>query len=135
MLVDDFVCTYKRISNEEESDDLWRQQFLQAVGCSGPYDEHIISDSMEEAYALIRKSENGKMFLELAWQNGLAHPLNVFITHDKRDHNMNIIMIQAYFGWATMDLFHRLLIKLKLGDQVEWNEWQTILDTYQTYKK
>jgi hypothetical protein len=135
MLIDDFVCTYKRISDEEESDELWRQQFLQAVGSPGAYNDQIISDTMEEAYALIQTTNNGKMFLELAWEIGLAHPMNVFITRDRRDHNMDIILIQAYFGWATMDLFHRLLIKLKRGDVVEWNEWQTILDTYRTHKK
>lgn len=135
MLVDDIVCTYKRISDEEESDELWRQQFLQVVGCSEAYDERIISDTMEEAYALIQTSNNGKRFLELAWQNGLTHPMNVFITRDKRDHNMDIIIVQAYFGWATMDLFHRQLIKLKHGDEVKWSEWQTILDTYLSHKK
>jgi len=136
MIATDFVCTYKHISDDEdESDELWRRQFLQVVGCSKNYDDAIISESMKEARELILKSRFGGRFLDIIWANGLAHPLNAFITRDSRDFNNDLLLIQAYFGWSTMDILHRALIKLKQEKEVEWDEWQRIIDTYEEHKK
>lgn len=135
MISTDFVCTYKLLSDEEESDELWRQQFLQVVGCSKKYDDVTISATMKESYQLILKSKYGEQFLNSIWENGLAPPLGAFITRETRDPNTEILLIQAYFGWATLDVFHRALVKLKQGNEIEWEEWQSIIDTYEKHKK
>jgi len=135
MISTDFVCTYKLVTSDEEmSDELWRQQFLQVVGCNKQYNENLINSAMEEAHELISYSKNGKKFFDTIWKEGLAHPLNVFITRDVRDKTMDLICLQAYFGWSTLDLIHKALIKLKQGDEVEWNEWQAIVNTYKKHK-
>lgn len=135
MISTDFVCTYKFITDDEDtSDELWRQQFLQVVGCYKGYDDNTINSSMEEAYDLITKSKHGRQFFDSVWKEGLAHPLNAFITRDMRDKSMELICLQAYFGWPTLDLIHKALIKLKQGTEVEWEEWQTIINSYKKYK-
>jgi len=136
MIATDFICTYKELSQDQEaSDELWRQQFLQVVGCENKYDDIVICDAMKEARNLILQSKFGEKFLETIWENGLSHPLSVFITRKERDFSNDLLLIQAYFGWATMDLLHRALIKLKQMNEVEWQEWQRIIDTYEKYKK
>lgn len=135
MLCTDFICTYKSFEEEDPllSDDLWRAQFLQIMGCETNYDDEIVRSSVDEAYSIIIESPYGNKFFDAAHKIGIQGPLAVFMTKESRSKEMDVVVLQAYFCWSTMDLVHNLLRRLRHGskeEQPEWNDWQTILDTY-----
>jgi hypothetical protein len=129
------MCTYKNFEEEDPllSDDLWRAQFLQIMGCELGYDDVAVRESIDEAYNLIMTAHHGNKFFDEAHKLGVHGPLAVFLTKEDRTKEMDVVVLQSYFGWPTMDLIHNILRKLKTAppnSQLEWSEWQAVLDTY-----
>ena len=61
----DFICTYKLIEKESESEHLYRIQFLQAFQ-SENWNDDIINDKMKDLYENIKDNTNIKDIINLS---------------------------------------------------------------------
>lgn len=92
----DFICTYKLIENESESEHLYRIQFLQAFQ-SKAWDDTIINNKIEKLYDNIKHNNN----------------INEIINNIKKSKNLEIMI--TLLGDDDLTLF-KLLFKYELFD-------------------
>lgn len=126
MYISDFICTYKLLKDQDDSDELYRLQFLQIFDCLGGYNEQKVQEGLEDAYKTILSCKYGNKWFDLVWNVGLPSPMCCFLTHSKRDKHSDLLLIQAYYSWITMDLVHKVVCKIKNDshneNQVTWDE-------------
>ena len=92
----DFICTYKLIENESESEQLYRIQFLQAFQ-SENWDDDIINDKMKYLYANMKDNT----------------VINDIINNIKKSKNLEMMI--TLLGDDELTLF-KLLFKYELFD-------------------
>ena len=92
----DFICTYKLIENESESEQLYRIQFLQAFQ-SENWDDDIINDKMKYLYDNMKDNT----------------VINDIINNIKKSKNLEMMI--TLLGDDELTLF-KLLFKYELFD-------------------
>ena len=92
----DFICTYKLIENESESEQLYRIQFLQAFQ-SEKWDDDIINNKMKDLYENIKDNT----------------VINDIISNIKKSKNLEMMI--TLLGDDELTLF-KLLFKYELFD-------------------
>ena len=92
----DFICTYKLIENESESEQLYRIQFLQAFQ-SENWNDDIINDKMKTLYENIKDNT----------------VINDIINNIKKSKNLEMMI--TLLGDDELTLF-KLLFKYELFD-------------------
>lgn len=92
----DFICTYKLIENESESEQLYRIQFLQAFQ-SEKWDDDIINNKMKDLYENIKDNT----------------VINDIINNIKKSKNLEMMI--TLLGDDELTLF-KLLFKYELFD-------------------
>ena len=92
----DFICTYKLIENESESEQLYRIQFLQAFE-SENWNDDIINDKMKTLYENIKDNT----------------VINDIINNIKKSKNLEMMI--TLLGDDELTLF-KLLFKYELFD-------------------
>ena len=96
MYCSDFICTYKLIENESESEQLYRIQFLQAFQ-SENWDDDIINDKMKYLYDNMKDNT----------------VINDIINNIKKSKNLEMMI--TLLGDDELTLF-KLLFKYELFD-------------------
>ena len=96
MYCSDFICTYKLIENESESEQLYRIQFLQAFQ-SENWDDDIINNKMKDLYENIKDNT----------------VINDIINNIKKSKNLEMMI--TLLGDDELTLF-KLLFKYELFD-------------------
>jgi hypothetical protein len=106
----DFICTYKKFDNDEDSNNLFRSQYLQAFNLDF-FDLDIINDTCEKIYYLIKKYEENKLNKILA---GLynKHAKQLLPFSFKKNTYTNIFTFQILFSYDLFDMLHLCLIDL-----------------------
>ena len=107
MYITDFVCTYKRFENEEDSDDMYRAQYLQAFGIN-EYDFKKIDEKLEDLFFYFKNDKNGKKILEnLFKKKEKYYFLNFVCNQDKTNEIENNLeeLSKIFFILFSYDLF------------------------------
>lgn len=133
MYVTDFVCTYRRIDDEDASDELYRNQFLTAFDCQEGYDDSKINLGLNEVKQILLSHKEGKTFLEDAVQIGLPATLAIFSSFGEQSRDGNVdAVLRAFYGWQTMDLMHSFVSKIKNGEDVSRAQREALIGQYRT---
>ncbi len=100
-----FLCTYKSLEDEQDSNICYQIQLLQAFDLL-KYDDLIISNKIELCYNLLRENEEIKKILSIILnkQSNLEF-LNLFHNFD------NILVFQLLFSYNYFDIFHKSFSK------------------------
>jgi hypothetical protein len=95
------ICTYNLIEDGEESDMLYKIQFLQILK-QEEYDEKIINNKIEKLYNILKNNNLIKKIL-----------------NNKKHTSDDLVNFMFLFRYDTLYLFHKILINIfnnKLDD-------------------
>ena len=98
----DYICTYKQITEDDESEEglrelMYQMQYLQLFGLQ-KFDEAIINEKIESVY----KQLEHESFLD-----------ELFEFHTYKGYMHKEFMFRTLFAYEYLDLFHKLLYNLK----------------------
>ena len=93
----DFICTYKLMDNDDDRNDLYQIQFLQAFGL-----RHFNQDEMSENVL--------QLYNELKDCNEIQEILEEGVKANPQMNMTHAIMFMCLFSYDFFDLFHKCLI-------------------------
>jgi hypothetical protein len=93
----DFICTYKLMDNDDDRNDLYQIQFLQAFGLRH-FNEDEMSENVLQLYHQLKDCNEIQEILE----EGVKANPQMNMTH--------AIMFMCLFSYDFFDLFHKCLI-------------------------
>ena len=93
----DFICTYKLMDNDDDRNDLYQIQFLQAFGLRH-FNEGEMSENVLQLYHQLKDCNEIQEILE----EGVKANPQMNMTH--------AIMFMCLFSYDFFDLFHKCLI-------------------------
>jgi hypothetical protein len=93
----DFICTYKLMDNDDDRNDLYQIQFLQAFGLRH-FNEGEMSENVLQLYHELKDCNEIQEILE----EGVKANPQMNMTH--------AIMFMCLFSYDFFDLFHKCLI-------------------------
>lgn len=113
--ITDFICTYQRIKDLEDSTLLYRLQFLQAFNLKN-FDEEKINTITEQLYEKYKDNPYIDKLIETDAQH-----VNDF-SSDK------LTCFRIYFGYEIFYLFHNLLCSLINNTSIDTNNYNKLLN-------
>ena len=99
MYICDFICTYKMMDNDDDRNDLYRIQILQAFGLNC-YDDEALNKKIAELYFHMKEKE--------------CAPLKEIIEESYKVNQhicvCDMLVFTFLFSYDYFDLFHKCLI-------------------------
>lgn len=134
----DFVCTYKKLldynKDDDDSEQLYQVQFLQAFGCESGYDDTKVREGMKEIRRILESHSEGRAFLDEAFKQGLPPHLAIFASIGGEEKGALLdTIIRTYYGWPTMDLMHAFVCKVKNGgndSSITKGDWLPVVEQH-----
>jgi len=99
MYICDFICTYKMMDNDDDRNDLYRIQILQAFGLYC-YDDTALNKKIEELYYHMKEKECAQL-KEIIEE---SYKVNKHICV------CDMLVFTFLFSYDYFDLFHKCLI-------------------------
>lgn len=100
----DFICTYKWMDNENDQEQMYRIQMLQAFDLNA-WDDSIIHSIINELYAKLSNLAEFKDIFAKARENKHIQEIMALIDEDTNDIIFNLLFKFEYF-----DLLHRCIV-------------------------
>ena len=114
----DFICTYKLMDNDDDRNDLYKIQLLQAFGLHN-FNEQEMSERMLQLYNHVKDC------------NQINEIIEEGIKANSQVKMCNFIMFMCLFSYQFFDLFHKCLIDyFTTGSILEQSKFD-IIDTIQ----
>ena len=114
----DFICTYKLMDNDDDRNDLYKIQLLQAFGLHN-FNEEEMSERMLQLYNHVIDC------------NQINEIIEEGIKANSQVKMCNFIMFMCLFSYQFFDLFHKCLIDyFTTGSILEQSKFD-IIDTIQ----
>ena len=105
----DFLCTYKLMDTEDEQEQLYRIQLLQAFDLPH-WDDDKINSTILNLYKLVAKTDEFARVFEKALVNPNMQTLLLKFGDDIHDNSDNLFLIfTLLFNFTYFDLLHRCL--------------------------
>ena len=105
MYCSDFICTYKLIEREIDSEHLYRIQFLQAFQ-SDKWDDNIINNKIKNLYENIKNNNNIKEIINnIKTSKNLEMLINIFGNDD-------LSLFNLLFKYELFDLTHMCICNI-----------------------
>ena len=121
----DFICTYKQIEDQTESNILFRSQYLQAFNLDY-FDLNIINDICEKLYINMQKFEQNKLnnILALLYNK---HAKQLLPFSFKKNSYTNLFTFQILFSYNFFDTFHLCLIDLINNNNINTLHYENLI--------
>jgi hypothetical protein len=121
----DFICTYKKIDNVDESNMLFRSQYLQAFNLDF-FDMDVINDMCEKLFNLMQNYEDKKLndILALLYDK---HAVQLLPFSFKKNTYTNLFTFQILFSYDFFDLFHKCLIDLINTNSINYFNYSNLI--------
>ena len=103
MYIYDFICTYKMMDNDDDRNDLYRIQILQAFGLQC-YDNTELNNKIAELYFHMKEKEKEKECSPLKEIIEESYKVNQHICV------CDMLVFTFLFSYDYFDLFHKCLI-------------------------
>jgi hypothetical protein len=107
----DFICTYKFMDNEEDQDQLYRIQLLQAFDLNEWNDEKI-NTRIGELFQLV-SNEFKNIFIKARENKNINQILSIFNGDIDDD-----IIFKTLFNYDYFDLIHRCIVDYFLNSTI-----------------
>jgi len=104
----DFICTYKMVDDENDQEQLYRIQILQAFNLNY-WDDDIINKIISEVYHIICVSQEFKQVFIKARQNKKINELLTMLNDVNSDKDDELIF-KLLFKYEYFDLLHRCIV-------------------------
>ena len=124
----DFICTYKMVDDENDQEQLYRIQILQAFNLNY-WDDTIINKIISEVYHIISVSDEFKQIFIKARQNKSINDLLTMLDDINSDKDDELIF-KILFKFEYFDLHHRCIVDYLINntlDPIYMNKLLTIL--------
>lgn len=124
--ITDFVCTYKNIADTNESNILFRSQYLQAFNLDF-FDINVINEICEKLFNLMQKHQENKLnnLLDFLYNN---HAIQLLPFGFKKNTYSNLFTFQILFSYDYFDLFHKCLIDLINNNFISDNNYSNLIN-------
>ena len=124
--ITDFVCTYKNIEDTNESNILFRSQYLQAFNLDF-FDINVINEVCEKLFNLMQKHQENKLnkLLGFLYNN---HAIQLLPFSFKKNTYSNLFTFQILFSYDYFDLFHKCLIDLINNNFISDNNYSNLIN-------
>ena len=103
MYIYDFICTYKMMDDDDDRNDLYRIQILQAFGLQC-YDNTALNNKIAELYYHMKEKEKEKECAPLKEIIEESYKVNQHICV------CDMLVFTFLFSYDYFDLFHKCLI-------------------------
>ena len=103
MYIYDFICTYKMMDDDDDRNDLYRIQILQAFGLKC-YDDAVLNNKIAELYFHMKEKEKEKECSPLKEIIEESYKVNQHICV------CDMLVFTFLFSYDYFDLFHKCLI-------------------------
>jgi hypothetical protein len=120
----DFICTYKFMDNEEDQEQLYRIQLLQAFDLN-EWNDSIINVKMEELYQAVA-NEFKAIFIKARENKNINQILSIFKLNGEMEDND--IIFKALFNYDYFDLVHRCLVDYFLNNAINPNYLDNLIN-------
>ena len=105
----DFLCTYKLMDTDDEQEQLYRIQLLQAFDLP-QWDDDKINSTIVNLYNLVAKTDEFARVFEKALVNPTMQTLLLKFGEDIKNNSDNLFLIFTFlFNFTYFDLLHRCL--------------------------
>ena len=104
-----FICTYKLIENESESEHLYRIQFLQAFE-SENWNDDIINDKMKTLYENIKDNANIKNIINNIKKSKNLELMITLLADDE------LTLFKLLFKYELFDFTHKCICNILNND-------------------
>ena len=105
----DFLCTYKLMDTEDEQEQLYRIQLLQAFDLP-QWNDDKINSTILNLYKLVAKTDEFARVFEKALVNPTMQTLLLKFGEDIKNNEDNLFLIFTFlFNFNYFDLLHRCL--------------------------
>ena len=105
----DFICTYKLMSTDDEQEQLYRIQLLQAFDLL-QWDDDNINSTIVKLYNIVAKTDDFIRIFEKALVNQNMQMLLLKFGDEINNNNDNLFLIFTFlFNFEYFDLLHRCL--------------------------
>ena len=105
----DFICTYKLLENESESEHLYRIQFLQAFQ-SENWNDDIINDKMKTLYENIKDNANIKNIINNIKKSKNLEMMITLLGDDE------LTLFKLLFKYELFDFTHKCICNILNND-------------------
>ena len=125
----DFICTYKRMDNSEDQEQLYRIQLLQAFDSNDFDDEKIIAtiaDLYEEMNKLFKD-----VFIKARENESIIEMIDYLRLSGEERLEENDIIFNLLFKFEYFDLLHRCIVDYLINDSIHEKYMQALLEALQ----
>ncbi len=120
----EFICTYQEIDDEEDSDDLYRIQFMQAFN-QQKWEDNDINHIVENLYETIGKTHEISVCLEkIIADKDLGQILNYV------EANKYGTAFQFLFGYKYFSQMHRCICDFLTTGKIEKSSYENLLNKF-----
>lgn len=109
----DFICTYRLMDNENDQEQMYRIQLLQAFDLN-VLDDNVINTTIQELYAKLKDSPEFKEIFTQARENKMIIEILELLNLSDDD-----IIFQLLFKFEYFDLLHRCIVDFLLNGSVD----------------
>jgi hypothetical protein len=114
----DFVCTYKWMDNDDDQEQMYRIQMLQAFDLN-EWNDDIIHKTIVELYATLGKLSEFKIIFAKARENkNIQEMLALMSLSGEEKSDTDDIIFNLLFKFEYFDLLHRCIVDYILNNKL-----------------
>ena len=122
----DFICTYKRMDNSDDQEQLYRIQLLQAFD-SNDFDDEKINATSADLYEEINKLFKD-VFIKARQNESIIEMIDYLRLSGEERLEENDIIFNLLFKFEYFDLLHRCIIDYLINDSIHEKYMQALLE-------
>lgn len=104
----DFICTYKLMDNDNDQEQMYRIQLLQAFNLNH-WDDNIINQTIMELFTIISDSSDFKQIFRKARENNSIKEI-IDLIDNTEDYIGDDLIFKILFKFEYFDLLHRCIV-------------------------
>lgn len=122
----DFICTYKRMDNPDDQEQLYRIQLLQAFD-SNDFDDEKINATIADLYKELNELFTD-VFIKARQNESVIELIDYLRLSGEERLEENDIIFNLLFKFEYFDLLHRCIIDYLINDSIHEKYIQALLE-------
>ena len=122
----DFICTYKRMDNSDDQEQLYRIQLLQAFD-SNDFDDEKINATIADLYEEMNKLFKD-VFIKARQNESIIEMIDYLRLSGEERLEENDIIFNLLFKFEYFDLLYRCIVDYLINDSIHEKYMQALLE-------